>query len=162
MFASICRNFWECGLVAIDDITVSLGDCQVTAGKPPQFTVTQHEIVWYCRGKGHRLISTVNPSVVTNGRVRRANSCNLLSPQPLKKNCVRIPSLYTKARRTAVARTYTTLYIQQGSTCFKYSARVCGQNKATTNILQNTAVMFCVLCSPSAVTELQHPEIYAS
>ncbi|XP_056888182.1 MAM domain-containing protein 2a isoform X2 [Takifugu flavidus] len=35
VFASICRNFWECGLVAIDDITVSLGDCQITAGSLP-------------------------------------------------------------------------------------------------------------------------------
>ncbi|XP_008282564.1 MAM domain-containing protein 2a [Stegastes partitus] len=33
VFVSICKNFWECGLVAIDDITVSLGDCQITAGK---------------------------------------------------------------------------------------------------------------------------------
>nr|XP_046242115.1 MAM domain-containing protein 2a isoform X1 [Scatophagus argus] len=35
VFVSICRNFWECGLVAIDDITVSLGDCQITAGSLP-------------------------------------------------------------------------------------------------------------------------------
>lgn len=35
VFASICTNFWECGLVAIDDITVSLGDCQITAGSLP-------------------------------------------------------------------------------------------------------------------------------
>ncbi|TMS03670.1 MAM domain-containing protein 2 [Larimichthys crocea] len=32
VFASICKNFWECGLVAIDDITVSLGDCRITTG----------------------------------------------------------------------------------------------------------------------------------
>lgn len=32
VFASICTNFWECGLVAIDDITVSMGDCQIKAG----------------------------------------------------------------------------------------------------------------------------------
>ncbi|XP_071755596.1 MAM domain-containing protein 2a [Centroberyx gerrardi] len=32
VFVSICKNFWDCGLVAIDDITVSLGDCQITAG----------------------------------------------------------------------------------------------------------------------------------
>ncbi|TRY95871.1 hypothetical protein DNTS_021400 [Danionella cerebrum] len=30
-FVSICRNFWECGLVALDDITVSLGDRLITA-----------------------------------------------------------------------------------------------------------------------------------
>ncbi|KAM7417005.1 hypothetical protein PAMA_018877 [Pampus argenteus] len=35
VFVSICENFWECGLVAIDDITVSLGDCQITAGSLP-------------------------------------------------------------------------------------------------------------------------------
>lgn len=32
VFVSICKNFWDCGLVAIDDITVSVGDCQITAG----------------------------------------------------------------------------------------------------------------------------------
>ncbi|KAG7490947.1 MAM domain-containing protein 2 isoform X1 [Solea senegalensis] len=35
VFASICTNFWECGLVAIDDITVNMGDCRVTAGSLP-------------------------------------------------------------------------------------------------------------------------------
>ncbi|XP_068594772.1 MAM domain-containing protein 2a [Brachionichthys hirsutus] len=35
VFVSICRNFWECGLVAIDDVAVSLGDCQITAGSLP-------------------------------------------------------------------------------------------------------------------------------
>uniref|UniRef100_H3DNE1 MAM domain containing 2a n=1 Tax=Tetraodon nigroviridis TaxID=99883 RepID=H3DNE1_TETNG len=35
VFASICRNFWECGLVAIDDITVRLGDCRIAAGSLP-------------------------------------------------------------------------------------------------------------------------------
>uniref|UniRef100_A0A8C9XNZ5 MAM domain containing 2a n=1 Tax=Sander lucioperca TaxID=283035 RepID=A0A8C9XNZ5_SANLU len=35
VFVSICKNFWECGLAAIDDITVSLGDCQITAGSLP-------------------------------------------------------------------------------------------------------------------------------
>lgn len=33
VFVSICTNLWECGLVAIDDITVNLGDCQITTGK---------------------------------------------------------------------------------------------------------------------------------
>ncbi|KAG5841246.1 hypothetical protein ANANG_G00197510 [Anguilla anguilla] len=32
VFVSICKNFWDCGLVALDDIIVSLGDCRVTAG----------------------------------------------------------------------------------------------------------------------------------
>uniref|UniRef100_A0A672ZNM9 MAM domain containing 2a n=1 Tax=Sphaeramia orbicularis TaxID=375764 RepID=A0A672ZNM9_9TELE len=35
VFVSICKNFWECGLVAIDDITVNLGDCQMTSGSLP-------------------------------------------------------------------------------------------------------------------------------
>ncbi|KAJ8414963.1 hypothetical protein AAFF_G00024860 [Aldrovandia affinis] len=32
VFVSICKNFWDCGLVALDDITMNLGDCRVTAG----------------------------------------------------------------------------------------------------------------------------------
>nr|XP_057926117.1 MAM domain-containing protein 2a isoform X2 [Doryrhamphus excisus] len=35
VFVSICSNFWECGLVAIDDITVSLGDCGLPKGSLP-------------------------------------------------------------------------------------------------------------------------------
>ncbi|KAM9393781.1 MAM domain-containing protein 2a [Pholidichthys leucotaenia] len=35
VFVTICRNFWECGLVAIDDITVGLGDCQISPGPLP-------------------------------------------------------------------------------------------------------------------------------
>ncbi|XP_034752682.1 MAM domain-containing protein 2-like [Etheostoma cragini] len=31
-FISTCRSFWDCGSVALDDISVSLGDCQLTAG----------------------------------------------------------------------------------------------------------------------------------
>uniref|UniRef100_A0A4W4FRJ6 MAM domain-containing protein n=2 Tax=Electrophorus electricus TaxID=8005 RepID=A0A4W4FRJ6_ELEEL len=32
VFVSICRNFWDCGIVALDDVTVTLGDCRITAG----------------------------------------------------------------------------------------------------------------------------------
>uniref|UniRef100_A0A8C4X433 MAM domain containing 2a n=1 Tax=Erpetoichthys calabaricus TaxID=27687 RepID=A0A8C4X433_ERPCA len=32
VFVSICRNFWDCGLVALDDISVTHGDCHITAG----------------------------------------------------------------------------------------------------------------------------------
>lgn len=32
VFVSTCRSFWDCGSVALDDIAVSLGDCQLTAG----------------------------------------------------------------------------------------------------------------------------------
>uniref|UniRef100_A0A8C5ENY6 MAM domain-containing protein n=1 Tax=Gouania willdenowi TaxID=441366 RepID=A0A8C5ENY6_GOUWI len=35
VFVSICRNFWECGLIAVDDITISVGDCQMTSGSLP-------------------------------------------------------------------------------------------------------------------------------
>ncbi|KAF6722311.1 MAM domain-containing protein 2 [Oryzias melastigma] len=31
-FVSTCRSFWDCGSVALDDISVSLGDCELTAG----------------------------------------------------------------------------------------------------------------------------------
>lgn len=33
VFVSTCRSFWDCGSVALDDISVSLGDCELTAGK---------------------------------------------------------------------------------------------------------------------------------
>ncbi|XP_032395926.1 MAM domain-containing protein 2 [Etheostoma spectabile] len=32
VFVSTCRSFWDCGSVALDDISVSLGDCELTAG----------------------------------------------------------------------------------------------------------------------------------
>ncbi|XP_045922079.1 MAM domain-containing protein 2-like isoform X2 [Micropterus dolomieu] len=32
VFVSTCRSFWDCGSVALDDITVSLGDCEQSAG----------------------------------------------------------------------------------------------------------------------------------
>ncbi|CAN9512688.1 unnamed protein product [Ophioblennius macclurei] len=35
VFVTICGNFWECGLIAIDDITVNLGDCQMSAASLP-------------------------------------------------------------------------------------------------------------------------------
>ncbi|XP_020491729.2 MAM domain-containing protein 2 isoform X2 [Labrus bergylta] len=31
VFVSTCRSFWDCGSVALDDISVSLGDCELTA-----------------------------------------------------------------------------------------------------------------------------------
>ncbi|XP_030291777.1 MAM domain-containing protein 2-like [Sparus aurata] len=31
-FVSTCRSFWDCGSVALDDISVTLGDCELTAG----------------------------------------------------------------------------------------------------------------------------------
>lgn len=32
VFVSTCRSFWDCGSVALDDISVKLGDCELTAG----------------------------------------------------------------------------------------------------------------------------------
>ncbi|KAM9322348.1 MAM domain-containing protein 2-like [Pholidichthys leucotaenia] len=32
VFVSTCRSFWDCGSVALDDITVTLGDCELTTG----------------------------------------------------------------------------------------------------------------------------------
>ncbi|XP_059214570.1 MAM domain-containing protein 2-like [Centropristis striata] len=32
VFVSTCRSFWDCGSVALDDISLSLGDCELTAG----------------------------------------------------------------------------------------------------------------------------------
>ncbi|XP_064792750.1 MAM domain-containing protein 2a [Oncorhynchus masou masou] len=32
VFVSICKNLWDCGQVALDDITVTIGDCRITAG----------------------------------------------------------------------------------------------------------------------------------
>ncbi|XP_060917468.1 MAM domain-containing protein 2-like isoform X1 [Labrus mixtus] len=31
VFVSTCRSFWDCGSVALDDISVNLGDCELTA-----------------------------------------------------------------------------------------------------------------------------------
>ncbi|KAJ7988431.1 hypothetical protein DPEC_G00323480 [Dallia pectoralis] len=38
VFVSSCRNFWGCGSVALDDISVTPGDCEFTAGVPPSAT----------------------------------------------------------------------------------------------------------------------------
>ncbi|XP_061836758.2 MAM domain-containing protein 2-like [Nerophis lumbriciformis] len=32
VFVSTCRSLWDCGSVALDDISMSLGDCELTAG----------------------------------------------------------------------------------------------------------------------------------
>ena len=33
LFVSICRSFWDCGSVALDDISLSLGDCELKTGE---------------------------------------------------------------------------------------------------------------------------------
>uniref|UniRef100_A0A8B9NNK6 MAM domain containing 2 n=1 Tax=Apteryx owenii TaxID=8824 RepID=A0A8B9NNK6_APTOW len=35
VFVSWCKSFWDCGLVALDDISLSLGSCQVADLLPP-------------------------------------------------------------------------------------------------------------------------------
>ncbi|XP_001365421.1 MAM domain-containing protein 2 [Monodelphis domestica] len=35
VFMSWCKSFWDCGLVALDDITVQLGNCRSTEMLPP-------------------------------------------------------------------------------------------------------------------------------
>lgn len=32
VFVSTCRSFWDCGSVALDDISLNLGDCELTTG----------------------------------------------------------------------------------------------------------------------------------
>ncbi|KAJ8402025.1 hypothetical protein AAFF_G00372600 [Aldrovandia affinis] len=32
VFVSVCKNFWDCGSVALDDISVTLGDCSLSSG----------------------------------------------------------------------------------------------------------------------------------
>lgn len=32
VFVSTCKSFWDCGSVALDDISLSLGDCELTEG----------------------------------------------------------------------------------------------------------------------------------
>ena len=36
-FVSTCRSFWDCGSVALDDISVSLGDCELMTGNTCRF-----------------------------------------------------------------------------------------------------------------------------
>lgn len=52
-FVSICRNFWDCGLVSLDDISVTLGDCRVATGtsafltmrkSPIQMVIVLHDV----------------------------------------------------------------------------------------------------------------------
>ncbi|XP_038625684.1 MAM domain-containing protein 2 isoform X1 [Tachyglossus aculeatus] len=46
VFMSWCKSFWDCGLVALDDITISLGNCRSTDSLPPppgQCTFEQDE-----------------------------------------------------------------------------------------------------------------------
>ncbi|XP_018411141.1 PREDICTED: MAM domain-containing protein 2 isoform X1 [Nanorana parkeri] len=35
VFVSWCKSFWDCGLAALDDVTVSIGNCHVAGRMPP-------------------------------------------------------------------------------------------------------------------------------
>ncbi|XP_061837016.1 MAM domain-containing protein 2a [Nerophis lumbriciformis] len=72
VFVSICSNFWECGLLAIDDITVRLGDCRIAKGSlPGQCTFesglcgfiqdTTHDQADWLRLRGHTPTSYTGP-----------------------------------------------------------------------------------------------------
>ncbi|XP_056147136.1 MAM domain-containing protein 2-like [Lampris incognitus] len=41
-FVSTCRSFWDCGSVALDDVTVSLGDCELTAASGSLLFIPGH------------------------------------------------------------------------------------------------------------------------
>ncbi|XP_010603229.1 MAM domain-containing protein 2-like [Fukomys damarensis] len=46
VFMSLCKSFWDCGLVALDDITVQSGSCWSPESLPPppgQCTFDQDE-----------------------------------------------------------------------------------------------------------------------
>ncbi|XP_029300499.1 MAM domain-containing protein 2-like [Cottoperca gobio] len=42
LFVSTCRSFWDCGSVALDDISVRLGDCELTAGSVSSSSLPGH------------------------------------------------------------------------------------------------------------------------
>uniref|UniRef100_A0A8D0GRG3 MAM domain containing 2 n=1 Tax=Sphenodon punctatus TaxID=8508 RepID=A0A8D0GRG3_SPHPU len=43
VFVSWCKSFWDCGLVALDDISVSLGSCQILPSIPGECTFERDE-----------------------------------------------------------------------------------------------------------------------
>ncbi|XP_035524535.1 MAM domain-containing protein 2-like [Morone saxatilis] len=42
IFISTCNGFWDCGSVALDDISLSLGDCELTAGSLSSLSLPGH------------------------------------------------------------------------------------------------------------------------
>lgn len=41
---SLCKSFWDCGLVALDDITIQLGNCR----SPGKGTISHFSCVSLC------------------------------------------------------------------------------------------------------------------
>ncbi|XP_072215625.1 MAM domain-containing protein 2 [Excalfactoria chinensis] len=55
VFVSWCKSFWDCGLVALDDISLSLGSCQAADLLPPspgECTFEKDECVFTQKKKG--------------------------------------------------------------------------------------------------------------
>ncbi|KAM4707614.1 MAM domain-containing protein 2 [Discoglossus pictus] len=62
VFMSWCKSFWDCGLAAIDDVTVSIGSCQIAdrlAPVPGECTFEKNycgfQQEWLRRGNWHRI-----------------------------------------------------------------------------------------------------------
>ncbi|KAM4809593.1 MAM domain-containing protein 2 isoform 2-T2 [Rhinophrynus dorsalis] len=62
VFASWCKSFWDCGLAALDDVTVSIGSCQIADRLPPvpgKCTFEKNDCgfvqEWQRRGVWHRI-----------------------------------------------------------------------------------------------------------
>ncbi|XP_053558490.1 MAM domain-containing protein 2 [Bombina bombina] len=62
VFVSWCKSFWDCGLAAIDDVTVSIGSCQIAdklTPVPGECTFERNDCgfhqEWQRRGKWHRV-----------------------------------------------------------------------------------------------------------
>lgn len=51
VFVSLCRSFWECGAVALDDITVSVGDCQLASVSLAARCDFEHDLCGYVQEK---------------------------------------------------------------------------------------------------------------
>ncbi|MEE6459318.1 hypothetical protein FKM82_000598 [Ascaphus truei] len=61
-FVSWCKSFWDCGLVALDDVSVSIGSCQIAdrmPSPPGECTFEKNDCgfqqEWKSRGSWHRI-----------------------------------------------------------------------------------------------------------
>lgn len=46
VFVSWCKSFWDCGLVALDDVSVSLGSCRAV-GKLITYLLVKSLIIFW-------------------------------------------------------------------------------------------------------------------
>ncbi|KAJ7426364.1 hypothetical protein WISP_16735 [Willisornis vidua] len=56
VFVSLCKSFWDCGLVALDDVSLSLGSCQAAdllLLSPGECTFENDECVFTQKKRGH-------------------------------------------------------------------------------------------------------------